>query len=585
MNLNAVNRLATLVTGFMDTKKSAVPIVETLPQKPDIPRSPVYSGLERVSPESVGVPSKLIREYLEKILADKTLNMHNIMILRGGKVIYECSFGGQDIPVPKMTFSACKSIVSIAIGMLIDEGKISLSDKAADFFEGRISVIDKMRTDDITISDLLTMRSGIVFNEAEAFVSTNWVKSYFSSSVNADHGETFNYNSLNTYILSAIVYRVTGKHLSQFLNERLFEPLEIFETAWEKCPMGLEKGGWGLYMRPEDMAKIGLLVMNGGVWKGRRIVSEKYLREATTAHVTTPLDVGAFNYGYQIWVGRDTDTFLFNGMLGQNVLGFRKNGILIVSNAGNGEFFQQSNYYGITLSLFGGTFADVLPRNRREEAALARLSGTLRFGGGKNRLVGKNTVYEALERLFSPVYEINDKNAPSFGLMPAILQVLQNNYTKGTKRIKFALDKENALVEITFCEQDETHVFRAGLLKGEKTELSFHGEKFTACAFARYAHDEDMREVLVIRIDFIETPCSRIFKFRFDDGAMICCASEAPGSDFIIKGANNILEEALENKFVSLIAGKIDRDYFKYKFEKVFSPQIYFVCKSSCAEE
>ena len=169
--------------------------------------------------------------------------------------------------------------------------------------------------------------------------------------------------------------------------------------------------------------------------------------------------------------------------------------------------------------------------------------------------------------------------------MPAILQVLQNNYTKGTKRIKFALDKENALVEITFCEQDETHVFRAGLLKGEKTELSFHGEKFTACAFARYAHDEDMREVLVIRIDFIETPCSRIFKFRFDDGAMICCASEAPGSDFIIKGANNILEEALENKFVSLIAGKIDRDYFKYKFEKVFSPQIYFVCKSSCAEE
>ena len=352
MNLNAVNRLATLVTGFMDTKKSAVPIVETLPQKPDIPRSPVYSGLERVSPESVGVPSKLIREYLEKILADKTLNMHNIMILRGGKVIYECSFGGQDIPVPKMTFSACKSIVSIAIGMLIDEGKISLSDKAADFFEGRISVIDKMRTDDITISDLLTMRSGIVFNEAEAFVSTNWVKSYFSSSVNADHGETFNYNSLNTYILSAIVYRVTGKHLSQFLNECLFEPLEIFETAWEKCPMGLEKGGWGLYMRPEDMAKIGLLVMNGGVWKGRRIVSEKYLREATTAHVTTPLDAGAFNYGYQIWVGRDTDTFLFNGMLGQNVLGFRKNGILIVSNAGNGEFFQQSRKQAFGLCLF-----------------------------------------------------------------------------------------------------------------------------------------------------------------------------------------------------------------------------------------
>lgn len=585
MNLNAVNRLATLVTNFMDTKKSTLPAIETLPQKPDIALSPVKNGFKRVSPESVGISSRLILEYIEKIIGDKTLNMHNIMILRGNKVIYECSFGGQDITVPKMTFSACKSITSIAIGILIDEGKISLSDRAADFFEGRVGVIDKMRTSDITVHDLLTMRTGIVFNEAEAFVSTNWIKSYFSSSVNGKHGETFDYNSLNTYILSAIVYKVSGKHLMEFLDERLFGPLGITDVAWEKCPMGIEKGGWGLYIRPEDMAKIGVLVMNGGVWEGKRLVSEQYLRDATTTHAVTPLDAGAFNYGYQIWVGRETDTFLFNGMLGQNVLCFRGNGVIIVSNAGNGELFQQSNYYGITLSLFNRAFPEKLLPDRRGEAALARLSRSLVFGGGQNRLAGKNQIYEVLEKLFYGSYDADDENAPSFGLMPAILQVSQNNYTKGVNHINFALDRESALVQITFGENDEIHVFRAGLIKGEKTALSFHGEKFTVCAFARYAHDEDMRPVLVVRIDFIETPCSRIMKFYFEDNVMVCRAAEKPGVDFIAKSANNILEEALDNKFVSLLASKIDKDYFSYKFEKVLSPQIRFVRKAFIAAE
>ncbi len=580
MNLNAVNRLATLVTDVMDSKKSTVPPMETLPQKPDIMLSPVKNGFERVFPEKAGVPSSLIFEYIEKIKADKTLNMHNIMILRGNKVIYECSFGGQDITVPKMTFSACKSITSIAIGMLIDEGKLSLSDRAADIFDDRIGVISKLRTDDITVKDLLTMRTGIVFNEAEAFISTNWIKSYFSSATNGKPGENFSYNSLNTYVLSAIVYRKSGQHLTEYLKERLFEPLDITDIAWEKCPMGIEKGGWGLYIRPEDMAKIGVLVMQGGVWNGKRIVSEEYLRDATTAHAVTPLDAGAFNYGYQIWVGRDTDTFLFNGMLGQNVLGFRNNGIIVVSNAGNGELFQQSNYYDITLSVFGGTFPEKLPPDRRDRASLERITKTLAFGGGNARLAGKAQIYDDLEALFYGSYEANDESSPSFGLMPVILQVSQNNYTKGAKSVNFTLDRENARVEITFAENDEVHVFCAGFIRGERSKLSFHGENFDVCAFARYAHDEDMRPVLVVRIDFIETPCSRILKFFFEDGSMVCRAAEDPGVEFIAKSANNILEEALDNKFVSLVASKLDRGYFNYRFEKVFAPQIRFSRKA-----
>jgi sortase B len=93
-------------------------------------------------------------------------------------------------------------------------------------------------------------------------------------------------------MLSAIIYKKTGKHLSEYLAERLFEPLGIADYAWEKCPMGIEKGGWGLYMRPEDMGKIGTLVMNGGVWGGKRIISEEYLKKSTVSgHILTPAEI------------------------------------------------------------------------------------------------------------------------------------------------------------------------------------------------------------------------------------------------------------------------------------------------------
>lgn len=580
MNLNVVNKLATQVFRFVDTKKPTEPIMETLPQKPEIPAVAGGKRLPRVSPESAGVPSSLIREYVQAIETDKTQNMHNLTIMRGGKIIYECNFGGHDAGTPKMTFSACKSITSIAIGMLIDDGKLSLKESAASIFEDRVGIIDKLRMDAITVEALLTMRSGIVFNEAECFASTNWVKSYFSSALQGKIGETFNYNSLNTYILSAIVYKKTGKHLSEFLAERLFAPLGIVNYAWEKCPMGIEKGGWGLYMCPEDMGKIGTLVMNGGVWEGKRIISEEYLKKATSAHAKVPREMGSFDYGYQIWVGKDTDTFLFNGMLGQNVLGFRESGIIVVANAGNGELFQQGNFYGLTLRTFAGAFPEKISENKWDAAALERYSRTLPFGGGQRRLSGKHRLYENLTPFFESVYEADDENAPSFGLMPTILQITQNNYTKGTKSVDFRLNKDECTIDIIFEEADETYVLHAGLLHGEKTVLSFHGEKFTVCAFARFAENEDGIPVLIVRADFTETPFSRIFKFFFEDGKMTLHAEEAPGAEFIVKTAGDFIEEALAGTVVSLIADKVDIGYVFYKIEKVLSPRIIFAPKA-----
>ena len=302
MNFGALNKIGALLLRFLDTKKATEPVAVIPPQKTDIVKISEEEFFPRATPEACGISSADIFKYIEAIKNDTSLNMHNIMILRKGKVVFECSFKGSDIKIPKMTFSACKSITSLAVGMLIDEGKLSFDESVFDIFGDEINFIDRKKMSSITVRDLLTMRSSVVFNEAEALVSQNYLKGFFSSSTSGKVGETFNYNSLNTYVLSAIVLKRSGEHISKYLEKRLFSPLGIKDYMWETCPMGIEKGGWGLYISPENIAKIGILVMNGGVFDGKRIISENYIKEALTPHAKAPKDYGAFNSGYQIWV-------------------------------------------------------------------------------------------------------------------------------------------------------------------------------------------------------------------------------------------------------------------------------------------
>jgi hypothetical protein len=148
--------------------------------------------------------------------------------------------------------------------------------------------------------------------------------------------------------------------------------------------MGNEKAGWGLYILPEDIAKIGQMVLDGGRFEGRQIVPEEWIKEATRSQTVTPKTLGDYDYGYQIWVGRNERSFLFNGMFGQNVLGFFDTDVLLVSNAGNNELFQQSSYYALATKHFS-----------REEA----------FSESKPKLgVGLGALQNAKKRLCADLY-------------------------------------------------------------------------------------------------------------------------------------------------------------------------------------
>ncbi|MCQ2431568.1 MAG: beta-lactamase family protein [Clostridia bacterium] len=371
MNLSAVNKSVTLIGRLFDPHKATEAYLPITKKPAYVPDS--LEKLPRVSPESEGVSSGALEKLLTELENDPTLNMHSVVIARHGKILCEAGFGNETPQIWKYTFSASKSVVSLAVGIMIGKGLMTLEERPADVFPDKVGPVARLRIAPITVRDLLTMRSGIVFNETESMTEEDWVRACLNSAVSGEIGKTFNYNSLNTYLLSAMICKKTGKTLSAFLDENLFGPMGITNYFWECCPKGIEKGGWGLYILPEDMIKLATLIVNDGVWEGKQLVPASYLHEAAKAQAIPQASCGDYDYGYQMWVGRRCKSFLFNGLFGQNAFGFFDTGITVMTNAGNDELFQQSSVYAILDRYFapgGEAFCEKAEPDPKEEYEL-----------------------------------------------------------------------------------------------------------------------------------------------------------------------------------------------------------------------
>lgn len=578
MNIFSMTQSATLAGKIFDVKKATDPMIRFSSFKPVFQHGNGRNGtrLEVATPESVGIPSAHIRTFVERIASDRTLNMHDLLIVRNGKKIAEVTFGAQRTDVWKHTFSACKSVVSLAIGMLIDDGVLTLDERVVPMFPEEVGAIAKIRLRDLSVEDLLTMRSSVLFAEVDSATDGEWKKAFFASATQGEIGKTFRYNSLNTYMLSAIISAKTGKSLSEFLDERLFAPLGIVDYYWERSPEEIDKGGWGLYIYPEDIAKLGMLVMNGGVYEGKRFISEEYLQKATTLQAKVRDDNCRFHYGYQIWVGNDTDSFLFNGMLGQNVLGFRRNGILLITHAGNNEFFHSSTYFGYTKEFFDRDFEETLASNRTELRKLEKtINGVSSYCGRSvwSKLLNKIAAYKARRAfsLFVGDYRIHFGEVASVGIMPLMLQMVQNEYTKGFERLSLTIRDDHPC--LIYEEKGTAYDLSLDFEKPTLRNFDFGENHFLVSTSASFKQNEDDLWVLSLRLDFVETPFSRLIKMTFDGDRVIVKQSELPGEDFVIDLSGDMLKETLEKPLISTIMEKLGDDYIKWRLKKVFAPE------------
>ena len=582
MDLVTDTRALMIVKQLLDNTSAVKPILNPTPQKPRFVPSAIQKPFARVIPESQGVSSSHVSAFLNALKDDPTLDMHGVLILKNGKMIAEATFGAYDQKVWHITHSECKSITGLAVGMLIDEGKLSLDDRIIDIFSSRVSKINQFTHRAMTIRHLLTMTSGVIFNEAGSVTETDWVKCFLESVVLKEPGTSFQYNSMNTYMLACAIKQITGQGLVEYLKPRLFDPLGISNFFWETCPMGNEKGGWGLYILPEDIAKIGQLVLDSGKFEGKQLVSEQWIAEATRAQAQPPKTLGTYDYGYQTWVGRNERSFLFNGMFGQNVLGFFDNGILLVSNAGNNELFQQSSYYALATQYFGAL------KSTEESGRILSLSGAGALQSAKKHLAAvldtpktalfgdlfdtrqKLDVKEICKRLDNRAYfAAGDKRAAAVGVLPLYAQTLQNNFSRGLHAISFAW-RDGALVML-IDEADERHALPVGFDEPARAELATHGEIYTVAVSGRFSADEMGLPVLSVRISLLEAANARLIKIRFFDGKIETQWLEFPGKAYLndalteVKGQSALLSGMLERS---------DEELLRFRITRILEPQV-----------
>ena len=585
--------------------------VDYFPQKPDFPFDAVYEqAFVRATPESQGISSDLFAALLRELDTSKDTEMHHFMALRHGKVICECNFA----PYPKgmwhITHSMCKSITGMAIGMLIEEEKLKLDENIYDIFPDHINAFSKIFRPVITVENLLTMTSGVTFNESGIVSGNDWLGSFLNASVNGKPGTEFQYNSLNTYVLSAIVTKRTGETLTEYLTPRLFGPLGITKYYWETCPKGITKGGWGLFLCAEDMAKLGQLYLQRGKWNGQQLVSEYWIEISTARHLKTQNDT--YGYGYQLWMEQRPGSFEYNGMLGQNVIIYPDMDMVLVTNAGNKEMFQDCIMLNIIRKYFPVNYhpADVLPENPLSYSLLKRLCGELENGennnnrstslrgGWKRNVVSRrkhsdkkysyrisaivdlpSDHHSFMRAVSGRTYVMEQQN---IGIAPLFVQVFHNNMTDGISEISFTYDTGNFYV--SFTEGEVIHKLPVGFGRAADGCVDLHGEHYLVATLGEFARDENDIPVLKLEITFIEECVKRkVHIFFHEDNGIEIRWNETPGKKMILAGLSSITEELSGNFLYNSLLGdhNITTELLHRLMEQTIEPAVRGYLKSS----
>jgi len=310
----------------------------------DLPRA-------NAAPEMVAAIDSFVQATKTRPVAPDSITLHSIMILKHGEVVYEKWFNGHSAETPHPMFSVSKTFTAIAVGLAINEGKLNLTDPVVKFFPDQLPDEPSDYLKVMTVRDLLTMTCGHDEepNSSRAD-SVDWVESFLAWPVKHQPGEYYLYNSIGTYMLSAIVQKVTGEKLIDYLDTRLFQPLNINRPTWDESPQGINCGGWGLNIKTEDMAKLGQLFLQKGKWNGKQVVPAEWLKEMSSYQVPSApsgtrfedLEKAGLNkdnnewvqgYGYQMWICRH-NAFRADGYAGQYIMVFpNRDAVLVLTTS------------------------------------------------------------------------------------------------------------------------------------------------------------------------------------------------------------------------------------------------------------
>lgn len=531
VDLTLEKRFADLAWRFLRQDNQHLYAYPYLPQKPAAFPNADEKPLPRATPEEEGVSSLAINAFLDHLNADAGACAQEVMILRHGKVIAEASWAPYDAGLPHELYSLSKSVTATAIGMLVDEGRLGLDELLCDIFFDKAPARADHPSRKLTVRHLLNMSTGALFNEIGTALGADWEREFLRAGNAFPAGTAFSYNSLNTYMLAAIVRRKTGLTLTEYLTPRLFEPLGVVSHHWETCPNGTEKGGWGLSLTTESVAKIGQLYLNKGRWnvngEMRQLLSEQWIADATRAQIETPNGEITYGYGHQIWMTARKGAFLFNGAFGQYMLALPDADALVVLFSGTARLFAKGDVLRLAEEAMSGASDTPLPQNK---AALSALTGTIRSLSARC----KAPYYDAKRMSVppDPFFDWLDGRVYSFGenvagLFPVVLQNVHNNYSTGVRQVVFHT-KSGAVPMVEFVEGAYTHLVplpRAGFATAAFTQREDTYEARVSMQTEQLASGE---RAIHLNVHFIETPFTRVMHMTFVEDSLTIVFDESP---------------------------------------------------------
>jgi CubicO group peptidase (beta-lactamase class C family) len=295
-------------------------------------------GWQSSTPEAQGMDSAQLANMLDDI-GSKETNIYSVLVIRNGYLVTEAYFPPYTRDTKMHIQSVTKSVISILIGKAISDGLIkNTNEKLVDFYQNRVFENQNQEKNAIRLRHLLSMSSGLGCSEIlssgpQMEQSSGWVQFALDSALTDEPGKVFGYCNGNAHLLSAILEKATGMSTREYANQVLFEPLGIptvDESDWAGDPQKITNGGWGLHLRPIDMAKLGFLYLNHGEWDGQTIVPSEWVVESTTQHIQKDDGNG---YGYLWTVYPESDHYAALGLGGQQIHVYPSSDLIVVVTA------------------------------------------------------------------------------------------------------------------------------------------------------------------------------------------------------------------------------------------------------------
>jgi len=353
--------------------------------------------LPRSTPGSQGVSARALLQFIDQV-EEHGVELHSFMLARHGSVVAEGWWHPYACRLPHVMYSLSKSFTSTAAGLLEAEGRLDMDARVVSFFPDNLPEPVSDNLSRMRVCDLLMMATGHDVDTLGPITARgveDWISAFLAQPVPHEPGTHFLYNSGATYMVSAIVQKITGLTLLDYLTPRLLIPLGINGATWDQCPRGINTGGWGLSIKTEDILRFGLLYLNEGEWQGKELLSKAWVAKATGERIANGDDVNSDwcqGYGYQFWRARH-NCYRGDGAFGQYCIVMQEPDAVIAITAGQGDMQKVLNL--VWEHLLPGMLPQTIEGEADDEGRLSARLGSLKLpapaGSGDSPNAGANS--------------------------------------------------------------------------------------------------------------------------------------------------------------------------------------------------